>query len=177
LEEWKEKCKVLGAVLPNKEDSILEVESRGLAFPGLEVRSTATVGVKYVEREQGSTPRHEFVLLGTREQAKGFPPVVWIYNKLTGADPKNPGKGNSNAKSLSTVSYERIDGNVVFRTNAFLEIGITFPKVLLKILPGDKATIEEKASSSVQKSLEKDVFQSMRAYESAYSNEILGDLK
>lgn len=177
MENWTEKCKSLGASLPDKGDSILAVESRGVEFPGLKVKSIATVGVKYMEQNQGTSPRHEFVLLATQEEAKGLPPMVWIYNKLTGADQKKDGKDASNAKSLSTVSYETNNGSVVFRTKAFLQIGITFPKVLLKILPGDKATIEEKASSSIQKTLEKDVVQSMKAYESAYSIEVLGSLE
>jgi hypothetical protein len=169
LDDWTEKCKALGAALPDKDDSVLAVESRSIEFPGLKVTSTATVGVKYVDQDP---PRHEFVLLGTQEEAKGLPPVVWIYKKLTGADQKKQGKDSSDAKSLSTVSCETNNGNVVFRTKSFLQIGITFPKVLLKILPGDKATIEEKASSSVQKTLEKDVVQSLKAYESAYTNEM-----
>lgn len=173
FQDWTQKCKVLGASPPSKDDSILAVESKGIQFPGLKVKSTATVGVKYVEDPGKASPRHEFVLLGTQEEAKGLPPVVWIYNKLTGGNKRNEGSGDSSrAQSLSTVSYETNNGNVVFRTKAFLRIGISFPKVLLKILPGDKATIEEKASSSVQKTLEKDCVQSMKAYESAYSDEM-----
>ncbi|KAG7364380.1 hypothetical protein IV203_037582 [Nitzschia inconspicua] len=169
LQEWTEKCKQLGAALPDEEDSILSVESRGIEFPGLKVKSVATVGVKYIDEQP---PRHEFVLLGTQEEAKGLTPVVWIYNKLTGANQKKQGNDNTKAQSLSTVSYETNNGNVVFHTKSFLQIGITFPKVLLKVLPGDKAVIEEKASSSVQKTLEKDSVQSMKAYEAAYFNEM-----
>jgi hypothetical protein len=171
LENWKAQCLSHGVDPPDCNDSILSVVSRGIEFPGLRVKSTANVGVKFVENE--TAPRHEFVLLGTKEKASGLPPVVWIYNKLTGADKKDGEGDNSNAKSLSTVTYEATsDGKIKFRTKAFLQIGITFPKVLLKILPGDKATIEEKASSSIEKTLKKDVVQSMKAYEQAYSKEM-----
>ncbi|KAL3926006.1 MAG: hypothetical protein SGILL_000005 [Bacillariaceae sp.] len=172
LEDWKAQCKSHGVELPDDNDSILSVVSRGIEFPGLKVKSTATVGVKFVEKEN-IAPRHEFVLLATQEKASGLPPVVWIYNKLTGADKKDNASDNSKAKSLSTVTYEATeDGKVKFRTNSFLQIGITFPKVLLKILPSDKATIEEKASSSIEKTLMKDVVHSMKAYAQAYSKEM-----
>jgi hypothetical protein len=45
---------------------------------------------------------------------------------------------------------------------------VTFPKILLKILPGDKDIIEQKASVSVEKTLLKDVMHSMEAYEKSY---------
>jgi hypothetical protein len=175
LDDWRNRCVSLGARQPNEKDSILAVVSRGIQFPGLNVKSIATVGVKYVEDDDDDvnrpddlelpTPRHEFVLLKNDSEASGLAPAVWIYNKLSGADSN---KDNSNFKSLSTVSYEEKDDVVVFRTKAFLSIGITFPKFLLRILPGDKSTIEEKAGKSIQKTLDKDVAQSMQAYEKAY---------
>ena len=170
LHSWNAQCKSLGAMLPDFEnDSIISVVSRGIQFPGLTVESTATIGIKYIDVDgqttQATTPRHEFVLLSTKEKARGLPPVVWIYNKLTGA---NQNKDNSNAKSLSTINYFIENDKVIFQTKAFLRIGVTFPKMLLKILPGDKDTIEQKAGVSIQKALLKDVTQSMEAYEKAY---------
>jgi hypothetical protein len=180
LDDWRSRCVSLGARRPDERDSILAVVSRGIQFPGLHVRSVATVGVKYVDerddrgrdgdvgrpgRSDRRTPRHEFVLLKNDSTASGLPPAVWIYNKLTGAD-KN--RDNSSFKSLSTVTYEAKDDSVVFKTKAFLSIGLTFPKFLLRILPGDKSVIEEKAGKSVQNTLDKDVVQSMQAYEEAY---------
>jgi hypothetical protein len=173
LDDWRNRCVSLGARQPDERDCVLEVVSRGIQFPGLKVKSVATVGVKYVEddgvdRQNGRslpTPRHEFVLLKNDSKASGLAPAVWIYNKISGADSNTD---NSSFKSLSTVSYEEKDDIVVFRTNAFLSIGITFPKFLLRILPGDKSVIEEKAGKSIQKTLDKDVAASMLAYENAY---------
>lgn len=170
LDDWRNRCVSLGACEPDEQDSVLEVVSRGIQFPGFRVKSVATVGVKYVQNNVDDedslpTPRHEFVLLKNDQTASGLPPAVWIYKKLTGADSN---KDNSNFKSLSTVSYEQKGDVVVFRTDAFLCIGITFPKFLLRILPSDKHIIEEKAGKSIQKTLDKDVSQSMQAYENAY---------
>jgi len=180
LNDWRSRCSALGACQPNENDSILSIVSRGIQFPGLKVESNALIGVKYVESEEEeiqriddraekiSIPRYEFVLLANEQVVSGLAPAVWIFKKLTGAD-KNGGDENSKFDSLSTVTCkENKNGNIVFRTEALLSIGVTFPKFLLKILPGDKKTIEERGSKSIIKTLEKDISQSMNSFEKAY---------
>jgi hypothetical protein len=181
LDDWKRQCLSLSACEPNENDSILSVVSPGIKFPGLKVESVAMVGVKFIDERQA--PRYEFVLLANDQKASGLAPAVWIFNKLTGKndddDNDNDGKeNNSKIKSLSTVTYQELveeednggNTNIVFQTTSFLSIGIKFPKFLLKILPGDKKTIEERGGKSIIKTLDKDVVQSMKAFESAYLN-------
>jgi hypothetical protein len=180
LDDWKRQCRILGAIEPNENDSILSVVSPGIQFPGLKVESVAMVGIKFIDEQQ--PPRYEFVLLANDQNASGVAPAVWIFNKLTGKnDDDGDGKDkNSKLKSLSTVTYQEVveegeedkggNNNIVFQTKAFLSIGVTFPKFLLKILPGDKNTIEERGGKSIIKTLDKDVVQSMEAFEKAYLN-------
>lgn len=169
LKDWKNECLALGASEPDENDSILSVITRGLEFPGLKVESSSVIGVKYVDAPTSTSPKYEFVLLANEQAVSGLPPAVWIFKKLTGANDKGSTGENSKFKSLSTVTFEQTDnGKVVFRTEAFLRIGVTFPKILLKILPGDKKTIEERGGTSIVKTLDKDVKQSMEAFESAY---------
>ena len=182
LDDWKNRCLTLDACQPDENDSILSVVSPGLQFPGLKVESNNVIGVKYIENgedgistidesnEKRRGSRYEFVLLANKQTASGLAPTVWIFRKLTGAD-KNGGEDNSKIKSLSTVTYEeKENGNIVFQTVAFLSIGITFPKFLLKILPGDKKTIEKRGGKSIVKTLNKDIVQSMDSFEKAYLN-------
>jgi hypothetical protein len=182
LDDWKRKCRILGAIEPNENDPILSVVSPGIQFPGLKVESVAMVGIKFIDEQQ--PPRYEFVLLANDQKASGVAPAVWIFNKLTGknADDDNGKDNNSKLKSLSTVTYQEVveeggeeednggNNNIVFQTKAFLSIGITFPKFLLKILPGDKETIEKRGAKSIIKTLDKDLVQSMEAFEKAYLN-------
>jgi hypothetical protein len=173
LNDWRSKCELLGACPPEEGDSVVSITTPGLSFPGLKVKNIAMVGTKYVEDEP---PRHEFVLLSNESEASGLPPVVWLYNKLTGggggssgSGGKNDGESNSstNIKSLSTVSYEKKREGIVFRTNAQLSIGLKFPKLLMKAL-GDKSKAEQVGAKSIRKTLDKDVAQSMNAFEQAY---------
>eukprot|EP00536_Pseudo-nitzschia_multiseries_P013829 jgi/Psemu1/310307/fgenesh1_kg.619_\ len=167
LSDWKSRCLALSACEPDENDSILSVVTRGIEFPGLKVSTSSSIGVKYVEMERTS-PRYEFVLLANEQTVSGVPPAVWAFRKLTGSD-KNGSGDNSKFKSLTTVTYEeKENGKVVFKTDGFLSIGITFPKFLLKILPGDKKTIEERGGKSIVKTLDKDVAQSMKAFEKTY---------
>ena len=177
LKDWKHQCDLVGATQPDENDSILSIVSRGIQFPGLNVESNALIGAKYVKIEdekighvRGKTanPRYEFVLIATEQIVSGLPPAVWLYKKLTGAGNSGDDE-NSTFDSLSTVTYEaKENGKIAFRTDSFLSIGVTFPKFLLKILPGDKKTIEERGSKSIVKTLDKDVVQAMKSLEKEY---------
>lgn len=169
LSDWRSRCLELGSNQPDENDSVLSVITRGIEFPGLKVATSSLIGVKYVESETES-PRYEFVLLSNEQTVSGLAPAVWIFNKLTGAGENGSGN-NSKFKSLTIVTYEEDNGKIVFMTDGFLSIDITFPSFLLKILPGDKKKIEERGSKSIVKTLDRDVVQSMKAFEKAYSEQ------
>lgn len=195
LQQWKEQCRLLGASEPDEQDCILSIVTPGIQFPGLKVESLALVGVRFIEKQEKNddtvmandessktttstttipndnksmvVPRYEYVGLANEQTASGIPPAVWIFNKLTGGG----GTENTKFKSLSTVTYFQNNNNqIVFQINAFLSIGISFPKFLLQILPGDKKTIEGRGGKAILKTLDKDVQQSMKAFEKAYRN-------
>lgn len=177
LNDWKNKCSLLGATQPDENDPILSIVSRGIEFPGLKVESNALIGAKYIEEDKNQRinsgkrgiPRYEFVLVTTEQIVSGLAPAVWIFKKLTGAE-NNSTEENLTSNSLSTVTYEEMEnGKIVFRTDAYLSIGVTFPKLLLKILPGDKKTIEKRGGKSIVKTLDKDILDSMKSLEKAYS--------
>eukprot|EP00529_Nitzschia_sp_RCC80_P001796 CAMPEP_0113486522 /NCGR_PEP_ID=MMETSP0014_2-20120614/25040_1 /TAXON_ID=2857 /ORGANISM="Nitzschia sp." /LENGTH=374 /DNA_ID=CAMNT_0000380197 /DNA_START=264 /DNA_END=1388 /DNA_ORIENTATION=- /assembly_acc=CAM_ASM_000159 len=177
FDDWTTKCEALGASPPTQDDSVISITTPGLSFPGLKVRNTAMVGSKFVDTAK--PPRHEFVLLSNESEASGLPPVVWLYNKLTGhskggstaaameGDGITPNKSSTNISSLSTVTYQKKNDRVVFTTNASLSIGMKFPKLLMKAL-GDKSKAEQVGAKSIRKTLDKDVVQSMTAFEKAY---------
>mmetsp|Transcript_49262 Transcript_49262/g.119407 ORF Transcript_49262/g.119407 Transcript_49262/m.119407 type:complete len:373 (+) Transcript_49262:370-1488(+) len=177
FDDWTTKCEALGASPPTQDDSVISITTPGLSFPGLKVRNIAMVGSKFVD--MAKPPRHEFVLLSNESEASGLPPVVWLYNKLTGnskgestaavmdGDGSTPNKSSTDIKSLSTVSYQKKNDRVVFTTNASLSIGMKFPKLLMKAL-GDKSKAEQVGAKSIRKTLDKDVAQSMTAFEKAY---------
>ena len=166
LDDWTRRCQALGAIgTPNASDAILTVVTLGIQFPGLKVESSAVIGAKYNENGSGRFPSYEFVLLDTQQIVSGLPPAVWIFNKLTG------GKGDGgNFDSLTTVSARENKENdaIVFSADALLSIDVTFPKLLLKILPGDKETIEKQGGKSVLKALDRDVTKSILAFEKAF---------
>ena len=166
LDDWKRRCKSLGAIgEPNAKDPVLTVVSPGIQFPGLKVESNALIGAKYNENGSNGFPFYEFVLLDTKQIVSGLPPAVWIFNKLTGGN-----KNSGDFDSLTTVSARenKDKGTIVFATDSLLSIGVTFPKLLLKILPGDKATIEERGGKAVLKTLDRDITKSIQAFEKAY---------
>lgn len=164
LNDWRSKCEMLGACPPDEGDSVMSITTPGLSFPGLTVKNLAKIGTKYVE---DAPPRHEFVLLSNDSEASGLPPVVWLYNRLTGGGKKDSSSSSTNIKSLSTVSYEKKNDSVVFQTKASLTIGMKFPKLLMKAL-GDKSKAEQVGANSIRNTLDKDVAQSMTALEKAY---------
>ena len=107
-------------------------------------------------------------LIGEERTVKGLPPVVWIFNKLTGAGTSG-GEGGSTTKSLTTVRYEITDDSkVVFQTDSFLSVTVKFPAVLLKILPTNKEKAEERGGKAITKAIRKDLEDSMKAFEEAY---------
>lgn len=167
LEEWTAACGVVGAQPPDESDRPISVKTGGIDFPGLHLVSTAKIGSKLV---QEGRLRYEFVLIGDEQTVTGLPPVVWIYNKLTGSgNDGEKGSGNSSVSSLTTISYaETEDGKTIITSKASLSINVNFPSILLQILPTNKAKAEETGGKALRRTLKKDVTASMEAVEKAY---------
>ena len=165
LEEWKIACDIVGGQYPDESDSVLSVTTGGIDFPGLHVVSKANIGVKFI---QEPSPRYEFVLIGDERTVKGLPPVKWIFKKLTGSGGDE--SSSTSTKSLSIVSYDRTDDGktTTITTKSSISIELSFPTVLLKILPTSKEKTEKTGGKAISSTVEKDVQEAMKAFQEEY---------
>ena len=183
---WQEETTYKGFAPPLPNDPILRVTSTGISFPGLALQLVATVGCKQVVRNNTGTninntgtPELQITLLGNQLQAEGPKPLVWVFNQLTAADkqPNNnsvnkrqrqrqpqlqlfPSQSNSRftTHSTNTITCERTpSGGVVFRSVAELTIDVSFPSILLNILPVSKETAEKQGSDAILKVVSQDI--------------------
>jgi hypothetical protein len=148
-------------------------------FPGMKLLNTVYNGVKLLEDSNGN-PYYKCLMVADKKKPVGAPPVVWIYNKLVGTDSKaeySPASG----KAQSSVSIVEIDGGHAIRFVCDVEIIVSFPKILMKILPSSKESIEEQGSASVRKAVEKDVINclelTVEAFEKWNSSKIIQPLR
>jgi hypothetical protein len=122
-------------------------------------------------------PSYEFVLIRDEQTAKGFAPAVWLFNKLTGSQSATTSSSKKKAKKdvlngnggkrrktsprtlshVSVVPSNTLDDELCFQFKVNFEIKLSFPKVLLKILPMSKVKAEQEGSSAIQKTLNKDL--------------------
>jgi hypothetical protein len=172
LSLWKTRCLELGtAELPTSSDCILRVTTGGIQFPGLSLTSEAIIGAKLCKSEN-DYPVYEFTLIRDSQHVKGFPPTVWIYEKLTGTNRDNTSNLHdpSPARSLSKVTASPLqDGKYIsFQVQTDIRIIVAFPSFLLKILPVSKEKAEEQGSISIGKSIEKDLKSAMETLRQQY---------
>jgi hypothetical protein len=168
LEDWKKACDVVGAQYPADNDVILSVITGGIDFPGLHLKNKAQIGVKLL---QEPSPRYEFTLIGDERTVTGLAPVVWMFNKLTGAGAGDKNSDNTTTSSLSVISFEQgEDGKTTITADANISVTVKFPSALLKILPTNKEKAEETGGKAITKAVEKDLQASMKAFEEEYLN-------
>jgi hypothetical protein len=113
------------------------------------------------------TPQHVLLLLQEDFQVQGPPPLVWIFEQLTGAQNKQQQQHTHHGMFrywAESISKDR----VIFRSETQAEIGFEFPSLLLKILPVPKEVIEEQGNASLKKSMERDVSAGMEKLREAY---------
>jgi hypothetical protein len=172
MNEWKKQTVKVRALTPDAEehpelDVICRVNTSGINFVGLEVKSDALIGTKLVLNEN-SSPEIQLVFIKDSQYAEGPKILVWIFNKLTGKDDKK-GKTEkeqmvtSFSKFYATSSNEGDEISLVIETS--LDIAVQFPKFLLKILPVSKEKAEEQGSNSILKTLDKDTGASLKRIE------------
>ena len=174
----------------------------------LESRNNYTHGPS-VLRVHLSFPEYQFVLLDEDFEAEGPPPLIWIFNQLTG-------KGTRKRPSLQStqqlegqhllhafinvypsVCLRRDDGSLVgaledgddddgddgddgdgdgqfnqmevkFHASSKAEINISFPAVLLRILPVPKEIIERQGNLALSQNMERDVVPGIDKFRSAF---------
>ena len=171
LGPWKERCRQLGAAEPDASDSVLKIITSAMKFPGLTLTSVAYIGSKLLEPQgQGNDyPVYEFSLIQDEQIVEGLKPAVWMFNQITGAN-----SDKSKDKSQSSLSLSRVTavptegGQTVFNFLIKFEIKISFPKLLLRILPVSKEKAEEQGSTTIGKTLTKDLNNSMKVLRQQY---------
>jgi hypothetical protein len=169
LELWKQRSLETGACEPDASDSVLRVITGGMNFPGLSLTSEAYIGAKLLEPQSNSVyPVYEFTLIKDAQQVTGFKPAVWIFNQLTGAN-GDATKDKNKAQTLSKVTAGTTeDGQTVFQVLVKFAITVSFPKVLLRILPVSKEKAEEQGSDAIGKTLEKDLQNAIKTLRQQY---------
>jgi hypothetical protein len=141
------------ASLPEGDDTVVASET-SIQFPGLKMTNLVYCGVKLFmgkEAADNCLPYYETVLIAQKQTVRGAPPVVWIFNQLTGSSP-------SNGHSKTRISLQRtLNGEYTIGVDCKIEIAVEFPRLLLKILPASKEKVEEQGGVAVQKAVSKDI--------------------
>lgn len=171
LESEAKKFKIEEAVSGAKDVSFLKVRSP-TKFVGLTV-SSVNVMAAILTQTENNLPEFYFVLLDSSQEASVPSPLVGLYNKLTGTNDSNrelhvnESTGSSSVTKVCTrISSSR--KSICFEADAQLNVSVSFPKIMMKILPVKVNKFEEQGSASIQKVLEKSVKPSLDAFSEAY---------
>ena len=166
MKRWAVEAKRVGAVPPQKGDALLQVTTSGIQFPGLKILSVATIGAKLIVDEDGGY-LHEFTLVKDTIKAEGPRPIRFIFNKLTATRDEEAKEQTTHSLTRTTVKSAGGD-QIVFSSSSYLEVDVTFPRVLLRILPVSKEKAEEQGSQSILKTIEKDSGPALENFKKAY---------
>jgi len=153
--QYEAVCRDLGLTADAGDGGYYRVRTAGVKFPGLQVDSLATIGVRRL------TDGYEFVLVKDTTEASGIPLFVYFFNRVTGKVEKSDDDASSaeqSTTSVNRISYSVLDERVQFTSKANLSIRLGFPRVILKVLPGARTRkIEEKGGEALVSALEKDI--------------------
>jgi hypothetical protein len=168
---WRDACDHFSSsCLPEDDDKLIAVDAE-VKFPGMKLIITSLQGVKEMppsntDTDAGGIKSYEVLLVGEKLQPSGAPPVVWLYNKMTGNDKREKNEfyppKQTRIRSVMTGT-ELADGALVLSFRLDLRITIQFPRTLLKLLPTSKEKAEEQGSKSVLHSVSKDIDKAMDA--------------
>lgn len=131
------------------------------------------MAVRLLKENENKLPEYQFVLLDASQDARGAPPVVWLFKKLTGSNKNKDGDLSSTEKS-SPSSFTRVfakidkNGYVAFEADGFLRVTLSFPPIMIKLLPLSIEKFEEQGSASIQKVLDKSLRASIDSFLKAY---------
>jgi len=173
VELWMSSCEAYygPTFLPEPGDEVVAAETV-VKFPGLTVTSLVCNGVKMSSDERG-LPQYDCVLIGEQRQVNGPAPLVWVYNQLTGAASRNYKEGEfhpSEASAKTKVSVVTEDDGASYALACEMngQVRVEFPKLLIRILPASKRTMEERGSASVLKTMRNDVVDGIDAVRESF---------
>jgi hypothetical protein len=161
MEDWIISSKKVNATVPDEQGFICKVQTSGLNFSGLHVKTVANIGAQIVHQSEhdGVTETQlEFTYIDDEQIVQGPKILVFIFNALTGKDlegSSSRGKGQR-VQSLSRLYTTVSNNTVVFHIDTNLDISIQFPTLLLKLLPVSKEKAEEQGSEVIMNTLTKD---------------------
>jgi hypothetical protein len=167
---WRELCQQEygEANLPGSPDDCILATDTITRLPGIQLINKIYNGVK-TKTDDAGIPQYTFLMIGEKQSVSGPAPLVWIFNKLTGADKKkDPSLRPSGVAKSDVAIIKNDDGTLALRCDVTLKITVTFPAVLLKILPTSKEKAEASASASIGKGLQKEVEKSAKSLYDAF---------
>lgn len=170
----------------------LRTETPFLVFT---ICAMALLGKHLVRRQDSSPntaelllPEIQLVLLQEDfEATDGPPPLIWVFNQLTGKGKHPPAPFATSVKSdvgrhsvhsylkvypviqrssqkASDKHYDSTKDLVTFHAICKAEIIIAFPSILLHILPVAKEVIERQGQNALKKSMERDLIPGMNNF-------------
>ena len=169
VKQWEVEALKYGVEKPVKGDAIVRVTTTGIHFPGLLLKTVAHVGCK--KCLVLGDPEYQFTLIRDELHAEGPEPLVWLFNRLTGAadEKRNPsGTERRRTHSMNKVTAKTTSGGVVFSSNTQITIEVAFPTVLLRMLPVDKRMAERQGSESISWVIERDIGPSLNRLRKIY---------
>jgi hypothetical protein len=188
MRRWKLESSYFGKDIAPSEYDVrfldLIVQTKFLVFV---VFVNTIIGFKLIytpledEHEEGKSdwePEYEFLLLAEDFRADGPPPLLFIFNQLTGkgAEP-TPYKllndihlHHAYLKVNARLHIDDASGkeSITFQSASRAEITVQFPSILLKIIPVPTEMIERKGSLALQESMKKDVVSGMSNFRRAF---------
>lgn len=178
---WKECClDTYGAEnLPAPDDPIF-VTNTTSRFPGLRLTTTVYNGIKTFDEteaaaDDGIPPRFVLNMIAETQAPTGFPPFVWAFHKLMGfCEPEGSLRPCGRVQSVLSVVEDDGDDRrrrrrMALRMDVSVRIEVEFPAVLVRILPMRKDKAEAVASSSIMKSVSRDVKTAVAGMQKAFA--------
>lgn len=182
LERWVEEAIYFSSdvdvalVEEGREDiTKLIVETNFLVFT---IQASAALGEQIVTRND--VPEHQFILLAESfEAADGPPPLIWLFNQLTRkgqrsifapSSLKDPHLIHAYLKVYPIIhqNNKKNQMEVTFCAETRAIIVISFPSLLLKLVPVPKELIERQGSKALQQNMERDVVPGIRLFRKAF---------
>jgi hypothetical protein len=166
---WKTEClsHYGPEMLPESGDSLVKSEST-IQFPGLKMVNEVYSGVK-ARSKKDNTPCYDIILVAERKRVVGAPPIVWLFNKLTGhSEEKENAIQSPSAKVQSVVSVLDNELGPCFCFDCNAEIVVELPKAVMKFLPASKEKMEEQGTASIKKAIEKDIQNALDSVNEVY---------
>jgi hypothetical protein len=173
LDKWNNACRALGASQPNENDKILQVRTVGVSIPGLTVEWSACIGTKLIMQADTSLPAFEFVLIEDQSSARGIPPLVYIYDKITGSrnGEQQTSKSNRETRFISRIGMKKTKNEqlMVFSCGGTMVINFKIPAPLMIFVRQDKQKSEDRMSKIIGKTIDKQMLKSLGVWENSYA--------